>query len=101
MVKILAACLKQHPYLNASLEEDKIKFWEEINIGIATALNEGLVVPVIHNADKMTLNEIGTQVTQLSQKAKSWRIDFTKHTLVDPSRYQIWACMVSTLLLQS
>lgn len=71
MVKILAACLKQHPYLNASLEEDKIKFWEEINIGIATALSEGLIVPVIHNADKMTLNEIGTQVTQLSQKAKA------------------------------
>ncbi len=55
---------------------------------------------MIHNADKMTLNEIGTQVTQLSQKAKAGELTLQTY-MVDPSRYQIWACMVSTLLLQS
>lgn len=69
MVRIIASCLKRHPYLNASLEENKITFWKEINIGIATALENGLIVPVIHNADQMMVNELNTQVKRLAKQA--------------------------------
>ena len=70
MLRILASCLKRHPYLNASLDDDKITFWEEINIGIATALEDGLIVPVIHNADKLMINELNKQIKALAQRAK-------------------------------
>jgi len=69
MVRIIASCLKRHPYLNASLEENKITFWKEINIGIATALENGLIVPVIHNADQMMVNELNQQIKSLAKQA--------------------------------
>jgi len=69
MVRIVAWCLKRHPYLNASLERDKITFWKEINIGIATALENGLIVPVIHNADQLMVNELNKRIKYLAQRA--------------------------------
>jgi len=70
MLRVVASCLKHHPYLNASLDDDKITFWKEINIGIATALKDGLIVPVIHNADKLMINELNKQIKELTQRAK-------------------------------
>ncbi|MFN2304685.1 MAG: 2-oxo acid dehydrogenase subunit E2, partial [Anaerolineales bacterium] len=71
LVRVAAWCLKRHPYLNASLLEDQINFWEEINIGVATALEEGLIVPVIHQADQMTTSEINEHLLNLTQRARS------------------------------
>jgi len=69
LVRIVAWCLKHHPYLNSSLEENKITFWKEINIGIATALENGLIVPVLHNADQMMVNELNKRIKYLAQRA--------------------------------
>lgn len=71
LLQIAASCLKRHPYLNASLEDDKINFWNEVNLGIATALEEGLIVPVIHNADKLSLNALNKQIKELSQRSRN------------------------------
>lgn len=71
LVRVAAWCLKRHPYLNASYQEDHINFWEDINIGIATALEEGLIVPVIHQADQMTTTEINSRMRSLTQRARS------------------------------
>ena len=71
MVRITAWSLKRHPYLNASFARDKITFWKEINIGIATALESGLIVPVIHNADQLMVNELNKRIKYLAQRAHS------------------------------
>ena len=70
LVKMVAWALKRHPYLNASLISDEINFWEDVNIGVATALEEGLIVPVIHGADMLSLSQINDHVRTLASKAR-------------------------------
>ncbi|HKX50313.1 MAG TPA: dihydrolipoamide acetyltransferase family protein [Candidatus Binatia bacterium] len=70
---ILSACaitLKNFPVLNARFTHDGIEFLPEINIGMAVALEEGLVVPVIRNADRLSLGDLMQQSRQLSEKAQ-------------------------------
>ena len=70
---ILSGCariLKDFPILNARFTHDGIEFLPEINIGMAVALEEGLVVPVIRNADQLSLHELAQQTRQLSDKAQ-------------------------------
>lgn len=71
LVKVVAEALRKHPLLNSTLTEDeKIRVYEDINIGVAVATEQGLVVPVIHNADKKPLEEIGSTLQELAEKAK-------------------------------
>ncbi|TRM80297.1 2-oxo acid dehydrogenase subunit E2, partial [Sulfolobus sp. A20-N-F6] len=70
IVKLTSSLLKTHPYLNATLEGDEIKILDEINIGIAVALDQGLIVPVIRNADKKSIVEISREAHQLADKAR-------------------------------
>ncbi len=70
LVKAVSDCLKNHPYLNAFLDDDKINFVEDINIGIAAALDEGLIVPVVHHADKLSLQDLNKQIRLLAQRAR-------------------------------
>ena len=74
LVLILAKALKQHPNINSSLIDNEIKVWEDINIGVAVALDEGLIVPVIKNADKKSLVEISKTVKGLVEKAHSGKL---------------------------
>jgi pyruvate dehydrogenase E2 component (dihydrolipoamide acetyltransferase) len=70
---ILSACantLKDFPVLNARFTHDGIEFLPEINVGMAVALEEGLVVPVIRNADRLSLGDLAQQSRQLSEKAQ-------------------------------
>lgn len=71
LVRLVAWALKRHPLLNATLEDDQIKLWEEVNIGIATALDEGLIVPVVHQADRLSAVEINLRIRDLAQKARA------------------------------
>lgn len=70
LVKIVAATLRMHPRLNASWSEGKVTLKEEVNIGLAVAVEEGLVVPVIHRAEKLSLSEIAQQRQELVTKAQ-------------------------------
>ncbi|MCK4477051.1 2-oxo acid dehydrogenase subunit E2 [Candidatus Bathyarchaeota archaeon] len=70
LVKAVAIALKDHPIINSTLEGDKIKILEDINVGVAVALEEGLIVPVVQNADKKALSEIALCLTELTEKAK-------------------------------
>ncbi len=70
---VLSACaltLKDFPILNARFTQEGIEFLPEINIGMAVALEEGLVVPVIRNADRLSLGDMAQQSRQLSDKAQ-------------------------------
>src|SRR5271166_6447236 len=71
VTKAVALALRIHPGLNASFEPDAIVRHGEINLGIAVALDEGLIVPVLHHADALGLAEIGRQSAALAVAARS------------------------------
>ncbi len=71
VTKAVAMALRKHPGLNASFEPDAIVRHGEINIGIAVALEEGLIVPVLRNADMLGLAEIRRQGAALAAAARS------------------------------
>jgi len=73
-VKFTALAVREFPLVNASLEDDQIKIWEDINIGVAVADGDDLVVPVIRSADRKTIREIARELEGLAQKARENRL---------------------------
>jgi len=71
IVKAVTVALKKHPRLNATLVGNVIQLLGEIHIGVGVALDEGLIVPVIRNADQLTVQQIGAAVRDLAAKARS------------------------------
>ncbi|MCF6351599.1 MAG: pyruvate dehydrogenase complex dihydrolipoamide acetyltransferase [Cyclobacteriaceae bacterium] len=69
VVKATAAALRQHPKVNVSWLGDKIRMNHHIHIGIAVAVDEGLLVPVIRFADNKSLSHISAEIKDLAQKA--------------------------------
>jgi pyruvate dehydrogenase E2 component (dihydrolipoamide acetyltransferase) len=74
VLKASALALRQHPVINSSWLGDKIRQNKLINIGVAVAVDEGLLVPVIRNADGKGLSQIATEVKELAGKAKSKKL---------------------------
>jgi len=74
VVKATALSLKQHPKINSSWLGDSIRTNHHVNIGIAVAVDEGLLVPVVRFADTKTLSEIGVAVKTFAQKAKDKKL---------------------------
>ena len=75
LVYAIARALKDHPDVNVSLIENEIKVWDDINIGVAVALGkEGLLVPVVKQADKKSLIEISQEVKSLVEKVRERKI---------------------------
>lgn len=70
IVKATAQALKQNPIVNSRFTSEKIVLYAEINIGVATALDNGLIVPVIHNTDTKNLAQISREVNDLAQRAR-------------------------------
>ncbi len=74
---VLKACslaLKQHPYINSSWMGDKIRINHHVNIGVAVAVEEGLLVPVVRFADGKSLSQIAAEVKDFAQKAKDKKL---------------------------
>ncbi len=74
LVKVVAASLRQHPRLNASWLNNTIKANPDVNIGLAVAIDDGLVVPVIHQADSLGLTQIAARRIELVNKAQSGKL---------------------------
>jgi len=70
LVLAAAKVLKDYPMVNGSIIDNEIKIWEDINVAVAVALEDGLIVPVIRNADKKSLVEISQAVKTLAGKAR-------------------------------
>jgi pyruvate dehydrogenase E2 component (dihydrolipoamide acetyltransferase) len=71
VIKASAAALRQHPKVNSSWLGDKIRYNDHIHIGMAVAVEEGLLVPVIRFADSLSLSQISNQAKSLGGKAKN------------------------------
>jgi pyruvate dehydrogenase E2 component (dihydrolipoamide acetyltransferase) len=74
LVKLVASAIAQHPRVNVSWKDGTIVQHPEVNIGLAVAIDDGLVVPVIHRADTLTLAEIATRRADLSTRAQSGKL---------------------------
>lgn len=74
VVKAVALALRQHPAINASWMGDKIRRNHHIHIGIAVAIEDGLIVPVIRFADQKTLPQIASESKELAGKAKNKKL---------------------------
>lgn len=74
VIKAVAVALKQHPAVNSSWGGDKIRFNEHTNIGVAMAVEDGLLVPVVRFADGKSLSHISAEVKEYGQKAKAKKL---------------------------
>ncbi len=74
VIRASASALRQHPNINSSWLGDKITYHRNINIGVAVAVEDGLLVPVINNADTKQLSAINQEVKELAGKAKSKKL---------------------------
>jgi pyruvate dehydrogenase E2 component (dihydrolipoamide acetyltransferase) len=66
--------LPRHPYLNASLSDGNIVLWEDVHLGIATSVEENLLVPVIREAQNRNLGQIVTALADLTDRARNRRL---------------------------
>jgi pyruvate dehydrogenase E2 component (dihydrolipoamide acetyltransferase) len=83
VVKAAALALRQHPAVNASWMGDKIRRYSHVHIGIAVAIEDGLIVPVVRFADQKTLPQIAAESKDLAGKAKNKKLqpnEFTGNT---------------------
>ncbi|MVZ62416.1 dihydrolipoamide acetyltransferase family protein [Sphingobacterium humi] len=74
VIKAVAIALKQHPNVNSSWLGDKIRYNEHTNIGVAMAVEDGLLVPVVRFADGKSLSHISAEVKDFAQKAKAKKL---------------------------
>lgn len=74
VLKAVAVALKQHPAVNSSWLGDKIRYNEHVNIGVAVAVEDGLLVPVVRFADGKSLSRISAEVKDFAQRAKAKKL---------------------------
>ncbi len=83
VIKAVALALVQHRACNAWFQEDHIRYWNEVHVGMAVAIEDGLITPVIRNADMKSLRQIGEESRELAGRARTRRLkpeDYTGAT---------------------
>ncbi len=75
VVKATAVALQKHPNINSSWLGDKIRINKDINIGVAVAVEEGLLVPVVRHANRKGLSEINAEVKEAAEKARNKKLE--------------------------
>ncbi|MBX5466361.1 MAG: 2-oxo acid dehydrogenase subunit E2 [Firmicutes bacterium] len=75
VIRAAALALREHPMLNASWTDEGIRLWPAIHVGVAVALEDGLLVPVIRHADRLTLSAIAEAVHALAARARAGTLD--------------------------
>jgi pyruvate dehydrogenase E2 component (dihydrolipoamide acetyltransferase) len=80
VIKAIALALTKHRACNAWFQDDHIRYWNAVHIGMAVAVEDGLITPVIKDADRKTLGEIGAEARELAQKARNRRLKPEEYT---------------------
>ncbi len=80
IIKATAHALTKHPACNAWFQEDHIRYWHEVHIGMAVAVEDGLITPVIRNAERKSLADIGREAKELAERARSRRLQPSEYT---------------------
>jgi pyruvate dehydrogenase E2 component (dihydrolipoamide acetyltransferase) len=74
LIKAVAIALNEFPQLNSTFEDEIIRQWKNINIGVAVSLEDGLIVPVLRKANELSLKEIAVKTTELIAKARDRKL---------------------------
>jgi pyruvate dehydrogenase E2 component (dihydrolipoamide acetyltransferase) len=80
IVKAAAMSLVKHPWVNASYQDKTVRFYEQADIGVAVAIDEGLITPVIRGANLKGLAEISSEIRALAAKAKAKKLQPDEYT---------------------
>ena len=80
VIKAVATALTKHRACNAWFQEDHIRYWNEVHIGMAVAVEDGLITPVIRDADRKTLAQIGAEARELAERARNRRLKPEEYT---------------------
>ena len=80
IIKCAAAALMQHPQVNASFQEKFIRYYEHADIGVAVAIEDGLITPVVRGADQKSLSQIAGEVRELAERARSKKLKPEEYT---------------------
>ena len=74
IIKVAAAALLQHPQVNASFQEKAVRYYEHADVGVAVAIEDGLITPVVRAADQKSLSEIAQEVRDLAERARARKL---------------------------
>ena len=80
IIKVTAAALMQHPEVNASYQEKFVRYYEHADIGVAVAIEDGLITPVVRAADQKSLSQIAGEVRELAERARAKRLQPEEYT---------------------
>jgi pyruvate dehydrogenase E2 component (dihydrolipoamide acetyltransferase) len=80
IIKAVATALRQHPACNAWWQDDHIRYWHEIHVSMAVAIEDGLITPVIRNADLKSLRHIAAETHDLAARARDRRLAPEEYT---------------------
>jgi pyruvate dehydrogenase E2 component (dihydrolipoamide acetyltransferase) len=80
VLKAIATALAKHPECNAWWQDDHIRYWNEVHIGMAVAVEDGLITPVIRHADRKSLREISVEARDLAQRGRDRKLTPEEYT---------------------
>ena len=80
IIKVAAAALVRHPAVNASFQEKAVRFYERADIGVAVAVEDGLITPVVRGADRKSIGQISREVRELAERARARRLKPEEYT---------------------
>jgi pyruvate dehydrogenase E2 component (dihydrolipoamide acetyltransferase) len=74
IIKVAAAALLQHPQVNASFQEKAVRYYDHADIGVAVAIEDGLITPIVRSADQKSLSEIAAEVRDMAERARNRKL---------------------------
>jgi pyruvate dehydrogenase E2 component (dihydrolipoamide acetyltransferase) len=80
IVKVTAVALLQHPQVNASFQEKHLRYYERADIGVAVAIEDGLITPVVRAADQKSLSQIASEIRELAGRARTRKLKPEEYT---------------------
>jgi pyruvate dehydrogenase E2 component (dihydrolipoamide acetyltransferase) len=80
IIKVAAVALLQHPAVNASFQDKFIRYYEHADVGVAVAIEDGLITPVIRAADQKSLSQIASEVREMAERARSRKLKPEEYT---------------------
>ncbi len=80
IVKVAAMSLLKHPFVNSSYQDKSIRFYEDADIGVAVAVDEGLITPVIRGANKKGIGQISAEIKEMAARAREKKLQPEEYT---------------------
>ena len=80
IIRAVAGALRQHPAVNSAWHGDRIRRWRRVHVGVAVAVEEGLITPVIRDADRKGVAEIASEVRELAGRARAKKLKPEEYT---------------------